>query len=690
MWKGGRKLKKMEELVSVIVPVYNVEKYLEKCILSIINQTYKNLEIILVDDESPDNCGKICDNYAEKDKRIQVIHKENGGLSSARNIGFNVASGKYIIFVDSDDYLYDNAIEILVYHMYKKIDFVHFYAVNFNEQYEISKENEEYYVKKNTYEGIYEGYRLLIKLLKNKDFRSPVQLYLFRKSFLKNNNLMFHEGIIHEDEEFMIRAFIRAHKCMILPLVLYAHRIRNDSIMGVKIGYKNTNGLYSGLIQVIDEYEKSDEIYKEAYEVAIFHLLKLYFQRLTASSDKYKECSRIQTKQIKKVISKQNLDYVKLKVKIYLIFYSEIEFLKRKGVKKLLQKAKKNIAIKSRIIDKQSKSILKKLNSQHKNRIIVLCVPHNHSNRGDIAISLAQKDFINASFPKHELIEVPTQLCEYHASKIAKLIKDEDMIFICGGGWFGSLWRHNQVAAMSVLKRCPNNKIIVFPQTIYYTNDKNGNRELKSDTSFFRKLEEIYFCVRDKESFECISNNNMLNEHSTILYLPDMVLTYLPKINKKDMPRQDKISVCLRNDMERVLSFEMQNKIVEFLTNKAEKIEYFSSNQRDNLVSMVDREKSINEFLKQFITSKLIVTDRLHCMIFALITGTPCIAFDNKTGKVSGVYEWIKQKEYIKVVKNFQEFESVFKTLHFLEYDSFQEYYVSMLTPIIEIVKEGE
>ena len=96
----------MEEYkISVIVPIYKVEKYLNKCIDSIINQTYKNLEIILVDDGSPDDCGKICDEYAKKDSRIKVIHKENGGLSSARNSGLDIATGNYIGFVDSDDWI---------------------------------------------------------------------------------------------------------------------------------------------------------------------------------------------------------------------------------------------------------------------------------------------------------------------------------------------------------------------------------------------------------------------------------------------------------------------------------------------------------------------------------------------------------------------------------------------------------
>ena len=103
----------MENLISIIVPIYNVEKYLRKCIDSIINQSYSNLEIILIDDGSPDKCGKICDEYSKKDSRIKVIHKENEGVSSARNVGLDMISGKYITFVDPDDYIEKDMIKKL-------------------------------------------------------------------------------------------------------------------------------------------------------------------------------------------------------------------------------------------------------------------------------------------------------------------------------------------------------------------------------------------------------------------------------------------------------------------------------------------------------------------------------------------------------------------------------------------------
>ncbi len=104
----------MEDKISVILTIYKVEKYLDECLESVVNQTYKNLEIILVDDGSPDNCPKICDEWAKKDDRIKVIHKKNGGVADARNVGIRAATGKYLSFIDSDDYVERNLYEIAI------------------------------------------------------------------------------------------------------------------------------------------------------------------------------------------------------------------------------------------------------------------------------------------------------------------------------------------------------------------------------------------------------------------------------------------------------------------------------------------------------------------------------------------------------------------------------------------------
>ena len=112
------------EKISVIVPVYKVEKYLKRCVESIVQQTYQNIEIILVDDGSPDRCPEMCDEYARRDARIKVIHKSNGGLSDARNVGLRIATGEFILYVDSDDYIELDACERLLKGMKKGVDLV--------------------------------------------------------------------------------------------------------------------------------------------------------------------------------------------------------------------------------------------------------------------------------------------------------------------------------------------------------------------------------------------------------------------------------------------------------------------------------------------------------------------------------------------------------------------------------------
>ena len=121
----------MCDLISVIVPVYKAEKYLDKCVQSIVNQTYKNLEIILVDDGSPDNCPAVCDEYASKDSRVRVVHKKNAGPSAARNTGLDAATGGYIWFVDGDDYLLPGALQTAAQSTANSPDIVNFWNICF-------------------------------------------------------------------------------------------------------------------------------------------------------------------------------------------------------------------------------------------------------------------------------------------------------------------------------------------------------------------------------------------------------------------------------------------------------------------------------------------------------------------------------------------------------------------------------
>ena len=218
-----------QALISVIIPVYNVEEYLRECVDSVINQTYKNLEIILVDDGSTDSSGIICDEYTETDKRITVIHQKNSGLSAARNKGFESSIGKYVYFLDSDDYIDKNSVETLISIAEKdKSDIVFFDAVSFADMNDFTvKQN---YIRKNKYNSD-NGYNVFSKLIQNKEYHSAVPLIFLRKDFLSDCKIKFIPDILYEDMVFTYQVFCKASVVSQCDKALYHRRYRKNSIM---------------------------------------------------------------------------------------------------------------------------------------------------------------------------------------------------------------------------------------------------------------------------------------------------------------------------------------------------------------------------------------------------------------------------------------------------------------------------
>lgn len=216
-------------VISVIVPIYKIENELDRCIKSIIDQTYKKLEIILVDDESPDNCPEICDKYAEKDGRITVIHKENGGLSSARNAGLNAASGEYILFVDGDDYIEPESCERLLAGIKGGMDFV---VAPFKE---ISGEHIVVRglisAQENT---MYSPRDFAILAIQENNWHASACCKLYRRNFLIENSLFFKEGLLFEDTHLFLKVFFSAKRVGYVSFPFYNYMIRQGSIMQSK------------------------------------------------------------------------------------------------------------------------------------------------------------------------------------------------------------------------------------------------------------------------------------------------------------------------------------------------------------------------------------------------------------------------------------------------------------------------
>lgn len=232
-YKNAQKKNKEMPKVSVIVPIYDVEKYLQSCIDSILAQTYICMEIILVDDGSPDLCGSICDRNSMLDNRIHVIHKENEGLSSARNVGLEVATGKYVVFIDSDDTIHEKFIEILI---------------NLCEQYDcdiaqcdflvVTKDSAKLPLNSLQSLFFYSGKQSLSKLCMGNDnvkYLVPWNKIYRRELF---QGIRYPVGRIHEDEFVTYKLLWKAQKVAVTNQYLYYYLKRPDSIMGRKFSIK--------------------------------------------------------------------------------------------------------------------------------------------------------------------------------------------------------------------------------------------------------------------------------------------------------------------------------------------------------------------------------------------------------------------------------------------------------------------
>ncbi len=241
-------------MVSVIIPIYNVEKYLRECVDSVLAQTYTDLEIILVDDGSPDNCGAICDEYAARDSRIKVIHKKNGGLSDARNAGLKIARGEYIYFLDSDDYIRNDAVEKLVKSAeVQKPDIIFFNAVLF---FDDGPNTSDAWIHKGDYPPC-RGNEMLGRRIANVEWLPGVPIHFYSADFLRRERLIFKKGILYEDQLFSAFAFLRAKKVCFLGEPLYYYRTRrSDSIMNSKTNAKGFGSYHICVRGLLNERTK--------------------------------------------------------------------------------------------------------------------------------------------------------------------------------------------------------------------------------------------------------------------------------------------------------------------------------------------------------------------------------------------------------------------------------------------------
>lgn len=275
-------------LISVIIPVYNVEKYLKQCVDSVLAQTYQNIEIILVDDGSTDSSGQICDEYSNQHKSIKSLHEQNGGASSARNYGLKHAKGDYVYFLDSDDYLINNAIErMVVCAVNNQADLVFIEAKSIDESGKEIKSNYHYhtqYIPQSPYEAMQ-------MMMDFKEFHVGSPFFFIKRKLFIENNLTFTEGIMYEDMIMSYQLFSLAQRCAHVHEPIYIRRYRPNSVMTsakTEKNYVSAATVYREVSTFMKTLPDDKQSPKHVIRCA-YNVLNIYRQMPTDVQKKYKE-----------------------------------------------------------------------------------------------------------------------------------------------------------------------------------------------------------------------------------------------------------------------------------------------------------------------------------------------------------------------------------------------------------------
>lgn len=682
-------------LVSIIIPIYNVSDYVDTCIESACRQTYKNLEIILVDDGSPDDCPQKCDAWAIKDNRIKVIHKKNGGLSDARNAGLDIATGKYIYFLDGDDSIKNNLVETIVKHMEDGAD-----MVVFCHQMVIDAEN----VKKGQSheEGVFlvgdeqKRCEFIIQKLLSEKLGWEAWNRVYSRSKIEKYNLRFvdNQKIFAEDLYFCLCYCAHAEKIVSVADVLYNYMLRPNSIMDsqkTNLNIDRMNELSKSVYSFLEQYPDCFDIVKNfaAIHFLIINNAMQKALRLVGNKDIFeqrkiilKDISDIEffTRQINSLLKRYKLIekcYPGIYLAETLSFYRYLLKGSIWGLRirnRFLYKFKDLIECNFGCNKERIKQVRKLLYS--KDTVIVIGT-EDFGNIGDHQIAVSMIDFLKESLQTDKILEISASKFFSEIEIATPYIKKYHTIVMPGGGNFGNIYSFAQNIREYIVSNFADNKKIVFPQTVHYTDDIAGNESLEKAKQIFVKGNNITLFVRDDFSYKFAKDQFSCDGY----FAPDIVLS---KGFGCSTEKENRVLLCLRSDLESNISSETHS-FIENLINKNNLVVDKFDTQKDYNISVEDRARVTEDTLELWQKSRLVITDRLHGMIFAAITGTPCVALNNFNHKVSGTYEYIKYLPYIRLAQTTEEIEKAFNELVELEKCNYD---VTPLLPYYEKLKE--
>lgn len=632
-------------LISVVVPVYNVAGYLDDCLTSVCGQSYDKLQIILVDDGSTDDSGDECARCASRDPRVEVIHTANSGLSAARNAGMRLVDGDYVIFVDSDDVLGHCHIENLFYAVSRTKDPLNSVAVT-----SFTSIGDEHRVVGQYCEN---AVTTLVSLSASQAISTSVTLgerfaaYAWGKLYPRAlfPILKYPVGRYYEDQFVTYKIFLAAADIVYEDADDYLYR--RGRLGSITLGSRVRE------LDYLDAIRETLACVSRECPEAVDSVQARYLGCLASGIETARraEMTDLYAKLFGEALSVRDSALACLTLprshwaRYALLPLGTSAYGHLLDVKFACQNLPSTVTTKLRWLTHRGverSNALARYRScgahgQHRRAFLVMTP--RYRNYGDHLIAYSELRLLREA-GWGEVVEIPYEDCDALHKDLGSLLAPGDVVFVTGGGYLGDLWPGLESTVEMVLAGIPEGSpVFFFPQSVYYR-----GRSIEG-SSFARSLTmcraPVRILARERASYKRLLG--LLKEGSVGLS-PDVGIF----LRREDLISEtpDRVPgtalVCIRKDKESLQGRDFGVKLTEALWESGLSIGSIDTHDPVGELKPNQRREALEQVVRRFGEASLVVTNRLHGMVFAMIMGTPCVVLDNVSGKVMGVAEWVK------------------------------------------------
>ncbi len=663
--------------ISIIIPVYNAAQYLADTLENLTTLTLQSVEFICVDDGSTDDSVYMLERYAKYDPRFVIVKAAHGGVSAARNLGLSIAAGTYIMFMDADDAFVTDTMNGILQYLDTETELFLFPHI-------VRDAGMDSICALHAVSACQDIQALRKAAVVSKEINS-VWAMVYQRRVIEAQQLRFVPGVrMGEDLIFNLQYLQRITRFRYCEALLYIYKLHEGSVTAT---FDDTR--YQDLLAVYPEMQKAagsrtaasvvidDFLYY--VKIGIKYTDRRNIRAILGDPDMIDVISRIAQTAFPQVwyravfVALLRHRHMQPLIDCYALRGMFVRWCKT--LKRSLRDRRQEVEF----LHTDAFRLLQ--HTKGRRRVILLDTPE-HGNLGDHAIIVAQKRFLREMTGQDICIEFTHAQWKWLRSRLPAMLTQQDLVVLPGGGFIGTLWEQEEAVVLDILECLAAQRLVIFPQTIYFAADPCGEKALARFLQTVEKCRDLTLFVRDDASYQF--GKRHLPRTCTCIPVPDIV-TYLTPAQTGS--REKIILKVLRKDRERILVEPELDALLKVSAGSYRILD--TDTVLDRGVLPADRDTALQEKLREFTAASLVITDRLHGMLFAAVTGTPCIAFDNVNGKVRGQYQWIRYLPYIRFVKRGQLTDALVKTLlasgpHTYTNAALQPYYVQMAEVIAE------